>query len=287
MIKLFEKAKVFLIMTGGTLLLTIGIYFFKFPNNFSTGGVSGLSVILGAISSLSPGTYVLIINIALLLVGFIFVGKQFGVRTVYCCLLQSLSTYALEFIYPMEKPLTNQPFLELIIGIFLVAGGSAILFNVDSSTGGTDIVAMIIKKYANLNISKALFIADCAIVMAVVFVFGIETWLFCVVGFLAKVFFINTLLESMNLSKSCTIIVKSEFEEIITDFITHSLHRGATVSHSFKGAYNNEEKCVFILVLNRHQTYQLKKFVKELDNKSFIIVNNTSEIYGKGFKEMI
>lgn len=282
---MLSRLKVFLQMTGGTLLFTIGIYFFKFPNNFSTGGVSGISVILGAVTTLTPGTYVLIINILLLIVGFIFVGNGFGAKTVYCCVLQSVLTYLLEWIYPMSAPLTSQPLLELLIAIFLTAAGSAVLFNVDASTGGTDIVAMIIKKYANVNISGALLLADCAIVMAVIFVFGMETWLFCAVGFLAKVLFVNTLLESINLSKYCTIIVKPEYEQQICDFITHQLNRSATVSRSFNGAYNNEEKSVLLLVLNRHQTVLLKKFVRALDKKAFIIVTNTSDICGKGFRE--
>lgn len=282
-----DKIKLFLQMTGGTLLITIGIYFFKFPNNFSTGGVSGIAVILGKLTTLSPGTYVLIINMILLVLGFVFVGKGFGIRTVYCCVLQSASTYLLEFIYPMNKPFTDEPLLELLIAIFLVAAGSAVLFNIDASTGGTDIVAMIIKKYSNFNISAALFIADCAIVMAAFFVFGIETWLFCVVGFAAKSLFVNTMLESINLSKFCTVIVKPEYEQQICDFITKQLGRSATVSGSFTGAYNNEQKSVILLVLNRHQTILLKKFVKKLDQKAFMIISNTSEVCGKGFKGAI
>lgn len=284
---MWNKLKNFLLMTGGTLLFVVGIYFFKFPNHFSTGGVSGMSVILSAVTKFSPGTYTLIINMALMLVGFVFVGKGFGVKTVYCCTLQSVLTYLLEFVYPMKSPLTDEPFLELLIAIFLTAAGSAILFNVDASTGGTDIIAMIIKKYINVNISRALFIADCAIVGAAFFVFGIETWLFCVVGFVSKVFFVNTILESINLSKCCTVIIKPEHEQIICDFITHTLNRSATVSHSFKGAYNDEEKLFMILVLNRHQTMLLKKFVKELDSKAFVVVTNTSDICGKGFKEAV
>ena len=138
-----------------------------------------------------------------------------------------------------------------------------------------------------MNISKALFFSDCVIVGAAFFVFGIETWLFSVVGFVSKVFFVNTLLESINLSKCCTIIVKPEYEQPICDFITQKLNRSATVSRSFKGAYNEDDKSVLILVLNRRQTVELKKFVKSLDNKAFIVITNTSEICGKGFREAV
>ena len=282
------KLKNLSLMTLGTLLIVVGIYFFKFPNHFTTGGVSGSSVILGSIfTSFTPGAYVLIINMLLMFVGFIFVGKDFGVKTVYCVVLQSVLTYALEFIYPMKSPLTNEPLLELVIAIFLTTAGSAILFNMDASTGGTDIIAMIIKKYTGANISVGLFLADCAIVLAAWFVFDIEVWLLSMVGFLAKVLFVNTLLETINLSKCCTVIVNPQYEEAVTEFITTVLKRSATISRSYKGAYNDDDKSVFILVLGRSQTLALKRFVKGLDSKAFIIITNAVDICGKGFREAV
>lgn len=282
-----KKIKEILLMLLGSMLIVAGVYFFKFPNNFSTGGVSGIAIIFGKLTKATPGALTLIINVALMLVGFIFVGKDFGIKTVFCCTLQSLMTYAMEFICPMSAPLTDQPFFELLIAIFLTAAGSAVLFDVDASSGGTDIIAMIIKKHSDMNISRALFAADCIIVGAAFFVFDIETGLFCVVGFLSKVFFVNTILESINLSKCCLLIVKPEYEDAIRSFVTETLNRSATVSEGFKGAYGEDQKTLMILVLNRHQTVMLKKYVKSLDPKAFIIVTNTSEVYGKGFREAV
>ena len=283
-----KKIKNFLLMTLGTLAVSIGIYFFKFPNNFCTGGVSGISVIFGAISdTLSAGSFVLIINAALLLIGFLFIGRDFGFKTVYCSLLLSFFVFLLEKFFPLTKPLTSQPLLELILAISLPATGSALLFNLDASTGGTDIIVMIIKKYASINISKALFLADFIIVMLTAFVFGIETWLFSLIGFTSKLLFVNSTLESMNLSKYCTVITSPDYEEQICDFITHTLKKTATVSNSYTGAYNGDQKTVLLVALTRKQAIHLKKFVKELDEKSFIIINNTSEISGRGFHEMV
>ena len=278
----------FLLMTLGTVLMSAGIYFFKFPNNFSTGGVSGISVILGALfENISAGTLVLIINMSLILIGFIFVGKGFGIKTVYCSSLMSILIYLLEKLYPMSAPFTSNPLLELVYAIFLPAIGSAILFNIGASTGGTDIVAMIIKKYSSVNISKALFIADSAIVMLTFFVFGIEIWLYSLLGFLAKVFLVNTILESINMSKFCTIVTTEEYENIISDFITNVLNKSATISHSYKGAFTDDSKSVLLVALNRRQTILLKKFIKDLDCKSFIVVTNTCDICGKGFRELV
>lgn len=278
----------FFMLTLGTVLMSVGIYFFKFPNSFSTGGVSGISVLLGAvIPGISPGTLVLVINGLLLFVGFIFVGKNFGIKTVYCSSLMSVLIFALERLCPLTQPLTSNPLLELVYAILLPAVGSALLFNLDASTGGTDIVAMIIKKYSSANISKALFIADAAIVMLTFFVFGIEIWLYSLLGFLAKVFMVNSILENINMSKYCTVVAAKEQAALINGYITDVLHKTATVSDSFSGAFTNDAKCLILVALNRRQTILLKKFVKELGKKTFIIVTNTSDICGKGFREVV
>ena len=278
----------FFMLTLGTALMSAGIYFFKFPNNFSTGGVSGISVLLGAvIPGISPGTLVLVINGLLLFVGFIFVGKNFGIKTVYCSSLMSVLIFILERICPLTHPQTSNPLLDLVYAILLPAVGSALLFNLDASTGGTDIIAMIIKKYSSVNISKALFIADSAIVMLTFFVFGSEIWLYSLLGFLAKVFMVNSILENINMSKYCTVVAAKEQADLINGYITEVLHKTATVSDSFSGAFTNDSKCLILVALNRRQTILLKKFVKELGKKTFIIVTNTSDICGKGFREVV
>ncbi len=281
-----EKIREFMILTLGAVMMSVGIYFFKFPNNFSTGGVSGISVVLGAlIPGLSPGTFVMIINVSLLIIGFIIIGKSFGIKTVYCSMLMSLLIYLLERVCPMSRPLTTQPVLELVFAILMPAGGSALLFNEDASTGGTDIVAMVIKKYAKINISKALFISDIVIVMSTAFVFGVETWLFSILGFLSKVFLVNNLLESINLSKYCTVIVPPEHEEDVRRFITETLHKSATVSEAYEGAYKNDKKTVFLVALKRKQAVMLKRYIKNLDSRAFMIISNTSDVCGRGFRE--
>lgn len=281
-----RKITDFLMITLGTLLVTGGVYFFKFPNNFSTGGVSGISIILGKLfDSVSPGTYIMAINISLLITGFLFVGSEFGVKTVYCSLLMSFGTRLLEWICPMSAPFTSQPLLELVFAIFLPGIGSAILFNRGASTGGTDIVAMIIKRIFKTNISKALFMADFVIVMMTFFVFGIETWLFCVLGVAAKVFVMNNVIESMNSSKYLTIITTKGEE--IQKYIIDEIHKGATVSKSFHGGFSNEEKSVVLTALTRRQALLVKTYAKELDPQAFIVISTTSDIIGKGFRECI
>lgn len=157
--------KEYAILTLATLVMSAGTYLFKFPNNFSFGGVTGLAVVLSAVSPLSAGTYNFIINMALLVLGFLFLGKGFGVKTVYISVLMSVALSAAEKLFPMSGPLTDQPVLELIFAIAIPGISSAIMFNMGASSGGTDIVAMILKKYTSMNIGTAL----CSILLPVCF----------------------------------------------------------------------------------------------------------------------
>ena len=273
-------------ITAGTLLLTVGVYFFKYPNNFSTGGVTGIAVVLnGIFPGLTRGMIVTVINVFLLIVGYFIVGKEFGIKTVYSSLLMTFSLDLLEKVYTMSAPFTSEPVLELLFAIFLPAVGSSLLFSTGASTGGTDIVAMIIKKYSNMNISKALMCSDFFIVVACSFVYGIETGLFSFVGLAAKVFVVNSVIEGIYTSKYFTIITAKEHEKPIMDFITVTLKRGATVNESFAGGFSGEPRIVVLTVLNRSEARRLKAFVKATDPHAFNIITNTSEIIGKGFRE--
>ena len=273
-------------ITAGTLLVTMGVYFFKYPNNFSTGGVTGIAVVFnGIFPELTRGTIVTVINVFLLIVGYFFVGKEFGIKTVYSSLLMTFSLDLLETVFPMSAPFTSEPVLELLFAIFLPAVGSSLLFSTGASTGGTDIVAMIIKKYSKMNISKALMCSDFLIVVACSFVYGIESGLFSFVGFAAKVFVVNSVIEGIYTSKYFTIITKREHEQEIMDFITKTLKRGATVNESFAGGFSGEPRIVVLTVLNRAEARRLKNFVKATDPHAFNIITNTSEIIGKGFRE--
>lgn len=269
-------------LTLGTLLTAFGVYFFKFPNNFSTGGVSGISIILAHYApTLSAGAFVFIINQALLLVGFAVFGKAFGIRTCYASLLLSGVTWGLEYICPMSQPLTSQPLLELIFAVALPAIGSAILFNMQASSGGTDIVAMILKRHTDINIGNCLLCVDFVITVVSCHAFGIETGLFNVLGLLLKSVIVDMVLENIRVLK-CFQIITSVPDEI-KDFIVNVLGRGATELHG-EGAYTHENKTVILTVVNRYQAIKLRQYAKKVDPHSFILITNTGEIIGKGFR---
>ena len=274
----------YVMLTAGTLLIAVGVYFFKFPNHFSTGGVSGLAIILGHYMPSTPGAIMFIINQALLLLGFVILGKSFGVRTAYTSLVLSGATWALEYICPLTQPMTTQPLLELVFAVALPAIGSAILFNMQASSGGTDIVAMILRKYTNLNIGNALLFVDFSITVAACFAFGMETGLFSVLGLMLKSVIVDMVLENIKVHKAFQIIT-SKPEEMI-EFITDELKRGATKIDG-EGAFTHEDKTVILTVVNRYQAVRLRQFARSVDQHCFILITNTTEIIGKGFRGAI
>ncbi len=285
-----HKLKNFALMNLGILLTTVGVYFFKIPNGFSTGGVSGIAVVVAGVAGqhlpalapyLTSANVLTVINVLLLIVGFIFLGKGFSVKTVYCSLLFSFGTFALEHLCPMQGPLTDQPFLELVYAILLTAIGSALLFFTEASSGGTDIVALILKKYTSLDIGKALLVTDFIIAVSSFWVFGVQTGLFSLLGLFAKAFLVDGVIENMNTSKYFTIITSKPDE--ISSYITESIHHSFTKIQGI-GGYTGEQRTVLLTVCRRVEGARLKKIVKQIDPGAFVIVSNSSEIIGKGFR---
>ena len=269
------------VLTLATLIMVFGIYVFKFPNNFSFGGVTGIAIVLSKFLPGTPGNITLMINIVLLLLGFILLGKGFGIKTAYVSILMSVGLSLAEVWFPMEKPLTTEPVLELIYAIVLPAFSSAIFFNMNASSGGTDIVAMILRKYTKLNIGSALFFSDMLIVILSCFVFDMQTGLFSLSGLLAKSLVVDNVIESINLCKYFTIIC--EDPDPICDFIMNTLHRSATV-YDAEGTYEHRKKKVIITIMKRSQAVELRNFIRRTPPSAFIAITNSSEIIGKGFR---
>lgn len=275
-----EKLKHFSVLTFSTLVMAAGIYFFKFTNNFTFGGITGLAVLIAKTGFMSAGDFTFVTNMLLLVLGFIILGTKFAAKTAYCSILLSVALSALERLCPMSSPLTDQPMLELCFAIALPALGSAILFNIGSSSGGTDIMAMILKKYSSFDIGKALLITDIVITVAGCFVFDIETGLYSFLGLAIRSFMIDNFIESFNLSKYFNVVC--DHPDPICDFITHELGRSATVCQA-QGAFSGKDKYIIFTALNRPQAVKLRNFIKANEPEAFILISNTSEIIGKGF----
>lgn len=276
-----RKLLLFLIITLSSLLTIFSTYFFRFPNHFSFGGIAGLAMVLEPYLPFSVGTINLVVNIALLAAGLVFLGKQFFLMTGYCTILISVGISIMEKLYPLSGPITDQPMLELCFAVAMPGFASALLFNIGASSGGTDIIAMLLRKYTHIdNIGTALFMVDALIVAASFFVFDIKAGLYSILGLLAKSLVVDNVIENINLCKYFNIICDEP--EPITDYIIHTLNRSATIFQA-QGAFTHHKKYIVLTVLKRPQAVALRTYVKRVEPSAFILITNTSEILGKGF----
>ena len=254
--------KKYSILTVGAVVLALANYVFKFPNHFSFGGVAGFAVILSGMFGGSASTYTFVINMLLLLIAFPILGKEVAMRSFYVSIVFSGVLEVAQYVYPIDKPITNQPVLELVFSFMLLAVCSAIFFFMDASSGGTDIIALILKKYTSVSYNPTV-------------------GLFSFAGFLAKSFFIDSVIESLNLCKYFTIV--SDNADTICDYIHKELNHSATIM-SAEGSYSHEPKKVIMTVVNRDQALKLRKFVRSVEPHAFMMITNSSEIIGKGFR---
>ena len=297
-LKQFFRPKTFLLINLGLILTAIEVFYFKKPNGFAIGGVSGISIIIAeAIANTAAAEFFtmsminLLLNGLLLVVGFAFLGRGFGLSTVYCSLVYSLEVVALEKLLPVEtlcgwfgregmKTLTDEPFFELIIVILMAGIGASLLFQNGASSGGTDILALILKKYSKLNIGRALLYVDFLITLCAFPLFGMEIGLLSFAGLFAKAFLVDGLIESMNVCK-CFLIITSHPDKI-EPYITSEMHRSATELDA-TGVYTQSKKYMIITVCRRVEAVKLKRQIKLVDPEAFLIVTNSNEIIGKGF----
>ena len=290
--KFMKELWSYILITFGTALIAVAIHFFKFPNHFTIGGVSSMAVLLAPVFApiwggiITESVIMTTLNTALLVVALIIFGKKFAIKTIYSTLLLNAIMLVLEAEIKLEAPLTDEPFLEMLLTISGIAVGSAILFSQGASSGGTDIIAMILKRFVNFNTGMALLVSDVVVVALSPLVFHnmenyMTIFLCSATGLILKSFIVDNVMDGINLNR-CFIIVTSKENEVCS-FINNELHRGATVSDC-EGSFSHEKKKMIITVLNRQQATMLKLFLKQADPSAFTVITNSSDILGKGFR---
>lgn len=276
------RIQFFLTLNLGLFLTAIGIEVFKAPNHFALGGTSGLSIILSTLFPKFPvSAFMWLINLALVLLGLAFLDRRTMGWTVFSSFALSFYVSILERLIPLSAPLTNDTLLELIFAVGLPAVGSAIVFNIGASTGGTDILAMVLKKYSSLQIGKALLLVDAAIVATAAALYGPRTGLYCILGLISKSFVVDSFIENVNTQKVCTVICSRPND--VVGFLVSELHRTATVREE-RGAFTGRPETVLVTVLSRREATRLRIYLRETDPHAFMTMVNSSEIVGRGFR---
>lgn len=266
----------------GLILTAFAIVAFKTPNHFAFGGTSGVSVILSTLFPTLPvGVFMWIINAVLVVLGFIFLDRKAILWSVFASFALSAYVSLFELFIPTDVSMTGDMWLDLCFAVILPALGSAIVFDIGASTGGTDILAMILKRRTTLEIGRALLLVDIGIVTIATFLYGPRVGLYCVLGLFAKTLVVDKAIEGIHLRKVCTIICAEPLK--VEEFIVKHLNRTATISRGY-GAFSGKCVTVIMSVLSRREAVQLRRYVREIDPGSFITIVDSSEIVGKGFR---
>ncbi|MBV7275431.1 YitT family protein [Clostridiaceae bacterium UIB06] len=277
--------KSFFIILIGSLLVAIGTYFFLAPSHIAAGGISGAAIIINSIFPSMPiGALMMAMELVLFTTGILVIGPVFGGKTVFCSFSISGMILLLERLFPNIRPLSNDMLIQLIFGVLICGVGMAIVFNQNASTGGTDIIAKIINKYFKISIGRSILIADVTVTIAASITFGIDKGLYAILGVIANSTLIDNVIKSLNTYKQVAII--SNAGEQIKDYIVDTLERSATIYYA-KGAYNNNEREVITTVISNKQFLNLKEYIKNIDGKAFITVNEVNEVVGEGFADFI
>lgn len=283
-----REVKRWALMNLGVMMMAASVYFFQTPNEFTLGGVAGIAIILSRYF-LTQATIMAIINVALIIIGLIILGKQCTFRTVYCSLVYTAEIWLLEkldlinIITGGKPTLTGEPFMELCYAILLFGIGGAIIFNCGSSSGGTDIIALILKKFTKINVGMALMIVDMIVILVSLFAFRqIPTFLYSCLGLFAKSFLLDGVIESIGKTKYITIITDSP--DNIAEYILKVVNHSFTIFDA-EGGYTGDKKKVMVTVCKRNEALKLKYKVKQIDPNAFVIITDANEILGKGFGE--
>ena len=276
-----QYVKQYVLITLSISIMSVGVYFFKFPNNFVFGGVTGTAALVAKLTPMSASAFSSAANLVLLVVGLIFLGKEFAMTTGYATFVMSVELMVFEKLCPLSGPLSDQPMLDLLFAIALPAIASALLFNVGASSGGTDIIALIVEKYTHIHsIAVALFITDLFMVIAACFVFDLYTALYSFVGLTVKSLVIDAVLEKIKMCKA--ILIVCDEKKPICDFVMRKLMRGAPYTPCF-GAYTDTPHYLISSTLTRHEADQLQEFIHKEHLNAFMSMLSTTEVFGKGF----
>ena len=266
------------VITFATFIVAVAVYFFMMPNNLAIASIAGLAVVLQKFIPLSVATISLIFNVGLLIIGFIFVGREFGGKTVYTSVILPIFVGIFEKLFPKYNGLTGDPFLDMICYIFIVSIGLSLLFNHNASSGGLDIIVKILNKYLHIDKGKAMSIAGMLVSLSAIFAYDTKTVVLSVLGTYLNGIILDYFLFGTNNKKKVCIL--SRKNEEIKKYILKNMHSGATL-YKVIGAYNNEEHEEVVAIVNKREYGVLMQFIRRTDPDAFVTVSTINEVMYK------
>ncbi len=273
--KKLEFLKEFIIINVGCVIVAAAVFFFMMANHLSIGSISGLAIVLGNFIQLPVSIIVLVLNLVLLLAGFLLLGRDFGVKTVYSSIILPVYMGIFEYFYPENQSLTGDAFIDMVAYCLVLSIGQAILFNRNASSGGLDIVAKILNKYLRMELGTAMSLAGMCVALSSAMVYDKKTVVISIIGTYLNGIVLDHFIFGSNLKKRVCII--SQKEEEIRQFILHELHSGATIYHAY-GAYDEAQYKEIITIVDKNEYVKLMNFVTAIDKEAFVTVYAVNEI---------
>ena len=263
------------ILTVAVAIIAAAVYFFLVPSHASVSSISGLGIVLSNFIPLPLSVITMILNVVLLLIGFVTCGKEFGVKTVYTSVMLPVFLGLFEMLFPNFGSMTDSQELDVLCYILVVSVGLSILFNRNASSGGLDIVAKIMNKYLHMELGRAMSLSGMCVALSAALVYDKKTVVLSILGTYFNGIILDHFIFDNNIKRRVCIITKKEEE--LRQFITRDLHSGATI-YEATGAYNFEKHNEIITIVDKSEYQKLMKFINELDPKAFITVYNVSSM---------
>ena len=273
--KIRNTIKEFLIITFGTVIVAAAVFFFMLPSHVSVGSGAALAMVLSNFIPLSVSTITLLMNVILLIIGFLLVGPEFGVKTVYCSILMPLVMGVFEQIFPDFQSITQDPLLDVICYILVVGVGLSILFPHNASSGGLDIVAKIMNKFLRMDMGRAMSISGIVVALSSALCYDTKIVVLSVLGTYFGGMIVDHFIFDRDIKRRVCVI--SEKLDVIVDYVLHDLHSGATINEII-GAYDNTPRREMITIVDKQEYRRLMDFVRTTDPKAFVTVYSVSEM---------
>ncbi len=270
-----EVLKETAILTVAVAIIAVAVYFFLVPSHASVSSISGLGIVLSNFIPLPLSAITMILNVVLLIIGFITCGKEFGVKTVYTSVMLPVFIGLFEILFPDFGSMTDSQELDVLCYILVVSVGLSILFNRNASSGGLDIVAKIMNKYLHIELGRAMSLSGMCVALSAALVYDKKTVVLSILGTYFNGIILDYFIFDNNKKRRVCII--TEKEEKLRQFIIKDLHSGATIYEAI-GAYNLEKHNEIITIVDKSEYQKLMEFINKEDPKAFITVYNVSNM---------
>ena len=273
--KLSNSIKELAIITVGNVIVAAAVFFFMLPSHVSVGSGAALAMVLSNFIPLSVSTITLIMNVGLLIIGFLLIGPEFGAKTVYCSILMPVVMGVFERIYPNFQSITQDPLLDVICYILVVGVGLAILFSRNASSGGLDIVAKIMNKYLKMDLGKAMSTSGIVVALSSALCYDSKTVVLSLLGTYFGGMIVDHFIFGINIKRRVCVI--SDHLDPIVDYVLHDLHSGATLNEII-GAYDHTPRTEMITIVDKNEYKQLMDYVRKVDPNAFVTVYSVSDM---------